>query len=393
MEILKFNFKSAKSLYSKFGISTGVVNSGNLEILLEKNSIADELKIKITTKVPGYGDIWSAVLADFALKYSMGGCSLVINDSGATPAVVALRLRQLYELFAGNVKNLVNSNYIELNARERIAAISDIDSFQEWLGPELQITSPNLAGLDLPTSFDDGVVIGRAKLNEKDIYIAAQNFAFMGGAVGEVNGAKLTGLCLRALRDKPYAVILLLDSGGVRLQEANAGEIAISEIIAALMKLKLAKIPVLGVVAGKNGAFGGIGIVSAVLDNIILTENARTGVSGPEVIETVMGISEYDSSDRALVWRTCGGRHRAIIGDGKYSLKTIVAIKNLLSQLIDEYNPLSLAVLQEENQLLQKRLSLTQECTDGRDIWDKLGYNNTDNIPNLTDIDFLKILK
>jgi malonate decarboxylase beta subunit len=38
-------------------------------------------------------------------------------------------------------------------------------------------------------------------------------------------------------------------------------------------------------------------------------------MSGPEVIETANGVEEFDSRDRALVWRTTGGKHRYLIGD------------------------------------------------------------------------------
>lgn len=394
MEKLTFKCKSAPTDGKHFGITSGVVNSGNLEILIEQNSVADEVDFTITTTVKGFAETWQAVVNEFAENYALGGCHLLLNDCGATPAIVALRLRQLYESFSGAVEQSASdNNYLELNARERIAAIVDKNSFTEWLTPIEKISSPHLGQLDLPVSFDDGVIIGSAQFNKKTIYIASQNFAFMGGAVGEVNGAKLTGLCLKALKTKPDAVILLLDSGGVRLQEANAGEIAISEIITAVMQLRVSGIPVLGIVAGKNGAFGGIGIISQCLDNIILTENARTGVSGPEVIETVMGTAEYDSSDRALVWRTCGGRHRAIMGDGIYCGKKLAAIKTELAILMNSYEPLSIEMLQNENKMLAERISQTQNCKDGSDIWAKLGINNAKNIPNLSDEQFLGLMK
>ncbi len=60
-------------------------------------------------------------------------------------------------------------------------------------------------------------------MDGKTVLIAAQEGGFMGGAIGEIHGAKLTGLLERALDIKPDAVLLLFDSGGVRLQEANAG--------------------------------------------------------------------------------------------------------------------------------------------------------------------------
>ena len=61
----------------------------------------------------------------------------------------------------------------------------------------------------------------------------------MGGAVGEVHGAKLVGLLERALATRPEAVILLVETGGVRLHEANAGLVAVSEIMHAVLAVRL----------------------------------------------------------------------------------------------------------------------------------------------------------
>ena len=84
---------------------------------------------------------------------------------------------------------------------------------KEILPPAAQLTATSLVG-DCPlTSFDDGVVIGDAKFDGKEIAIIAQQANFIGGAVGEVNGAKIVGMCLRALERKVSSVVLLLDSG------------------------------------------------------------------------------------------------------------------------------------------------------------------------------------
>ena len=105
-------------------------------------------------------------------------------------------------------------------------------------------------------------------------------------------------------------MLLLLDTGGVRLQEANAGELAISEIINAIIAARLAGVAVVALIGGRSGAFGGGGIVTACCSRIVVSEHARVGVSGPEVIETNKGVEEFDSKDRALVWRITGGRTR-----------------------------------------------------------------------------------
>ena len=58
-----------------------------------------------------------------------------------------------------------------------------------------------------------------------------------------------------------------------------------------------------------------MGIVSRLCDAVVMSEEGRLGLSGPEVIETTMGVEEFDSRDRALVWRTVGGKHRYLLGE------------------------------------------------------------------------------
>src|SRR5207344_2413746 len=48
---------------------------------------------------------------------------------------------------------------------------------------------------------------------------------------------------------------------------------------------------------------------------LVMSEEGRLALSGPEVIEAVAGVEEFDSRDRALVWRVTGGKHRYLIGD------------------------------------------------------------------------------
>ena len=68
-------------------------------------------------------------------------------------------------------------------------------------------------------------------------------------------------------------------------------------------------------IGSKVGCFGGMGFVAAATDAIVMSEYGRLGLTGPEVIEQEMGKEEFDSSDRALVFRTTGGRHKYIMGD------------------------------------------------------------------------------
>ena len=126
-------------------------------------------------------------------------------------------------------------SFYEADARARIAGLLDPGSFREFVGPRQRAMSPHLAQLDQPGAFDDGIVVGEGRLDGRTVLIAAQQGQFMGGAVGEVHGAKLTGLLQRAVATRPAAVLLLPDTGGVRLHEANAGLIALSEIMRATL--------------------------------------------------------------------------------------------------------------------------------------------------------------
>jgi len=151
------------------------------------------------------------------------------------------------------------ASWYEASARTRVRLLLDAGSFLEFIGPEMREVSPHLQVFDLPEQFDDGIVVGRGSLDGSPVFIAAQEGHFMGGAFGEVHGAKLTGL-LRAARDiKSIPVLILFDTGGVRLQEANAGELAVAEIMRAVIEARSAGVKVIGLIGGRSGCYGGGG--------------------------------------------------------------------------------------------------------------------------------------
>ena len=280
------------------------------------------------------------------------------------------------------------SSYLEANARERIAQVLDADSFEEFLPPSKRIVSPHLGQLDAPVSFDDGVVVGRGALNGTTVFAAAQEGGFMGGAVGEVHGAKLVGLLKRAVQEQAEGVILLLETGGVRLHEANAGLIAVSEVMRAVLDTRAAGIPVIVLVGGSNGCFGGMGIVARCANAIIMSEEGRLAMSGPEVIETANGVEEFDSRDRALVWRTTGGKHRYLLGDchGIVADDTAAfrdAARQTLAAFKNNPTALSLQALEAEQAMLEQRIARFGDAADPLEIWQRLGIDKPQDIAML----------
>jgi len=76
----------------------GVVASGNLEVLVERVLPDHECLVEIRTAAEGFGEVWKAVVADFIERYSPGGLKFSINDGGARPDAVLLRLAQAARL-------------------------------------------------------------------------------------------------------------------------------------------------------------------------------------------------------------------------------------------------------------------------------------------------------
>ena len=286
------------------------------------------------------------------------------------------------------------SSYLELNARERVQHLFDAGSFVEFLPPSARVTSPHLGQLDAPVSFDDGVVVGRAKLAGETVFAAAQEGGFMGGAVGEVHGAKLVGLLKRAVAERIGAVVLLMETGGVRLHEANAGLIAVSEVMRAVLNARAAGVAVITLAGGANGVFGGMGIVARCTNAIVMSEEGRLAMSGPEVIETASGVEEFDSRDRALVWRTTGGKHRYLLGDCQALVADSVA--EFRQAAIDAVaawrarpTALTLHELEQEQALLGERIERFGAMSEPLEVWAALGVERPSDIPMLDAAQFV----
>ncbi|MFZ3387954.1 biotin-independent malonate decarboxylase subunit beta [Buttiauxella gaviniae] len=227
-----------------------------------------------------------------------------------------------------------DSSFIELKARERARLLLDDGSFRELLDPFEGIVSPWLEAQGIVVQSDDGMVVAKGTINGGPAVVIAIEGAFQGGSMGEVSGAKMAAALELAAEDNrngiPTQAILCLETGGVRLQEANLGLAAIADIHAAIVDLRRYT-PVIGVVAGTVGCFGGMSIAAALCSYLIVTREARLGLNGPQVIEQEAGIDEYDSRNRPFIWSMTGGEVRfesglveALVGDGVNAVKQAV---------------------------------------------------------------------
>ncbi|MGV7206856.1 biotin-independent malonate decarboxylase subunit beta [Oxalobacteraceae bacterium A2-2] len=212
---------------------------------------------------------------------------------------------------------LARDSFIERGARSRAQALLDPGSFRELAGPFDRVTSPWLAMQKLVTQSDDGVVVAKGALDGQPTVVLAIEGAFQGGSMGEVGGAKIAGALELAAQDNRKGIatqaVIVFETGGVRLQEANLGLAAIAEIQAAIVDLRRYR-PVIGVSAGTVGCYGGMSIAAGLCSYLVLTREARLGLNGPQVIEQEAGVAEFDSRNRPLIWGLTGGEQRCATG-------------------------------------------------------------------------------
>ncbi|MFT9004774.1 MAG: biotin-independent malonate decarboxylase subunit beta [Liquorilactobacillus hordei] len=238
----------------------------------------------------------------------------------------------------------MNNSFVELNARQRAFSIINNGSGRELINPEFNTISPHLEPQGIVPESDDGVVLVRGKIANFQVLIISIEGSFQGGGIGEVSGAKIVSSLEKALhvnktkKEKIYP-IFILDTGGVRLQEANYGLLSISELQNMIVALKK-YVPVIGIVPGRVGSFGGMSITAAMMSYLISTKKARIALNGPEVIEQEAGVREFDASDKNLVWNTLGARERAKTGlidelVEDQVTEIIAAIKNTIEQKKD----------------------------------------------------------
>jgi malonate decarboxylase delta subunit len=94
MEKLQFDFAAGQSAAGR--TVTGVVASGDLEVLLEPQD-SGSTSVAVQTSVDGYGATWKALLERVFADATLPAARIEINDNGATPGVVRMRIEQAFE--------------------------------------------------------------------------------------------------------------------------------------------------------------------------------------------------------------------------------------------------------------------------------------------------------
>lgn len=198
------------------------------------------------------------------------------------------RVRRAQDILAmggpGRVKKQHDSG--KLTARERLDYLLDPGTFEE-IGGYVEHRS-HLFGMDTVSAPADGVVTGFGRIDDRMVFVFAQDFTVLGGSLGEMHAAKIQRVQDLALK-AGVPLIGLNDSGGARIQEGvdalnGYGEIFKRNTWASGV------IPQITVIMGPSA--GGAVYSPALTDVIVMVRHtSQMFITGPQVIKTVTGES------------------------------------------------------------------------------------------------------
>lgn len=192
------------------------------------------------------------------------------------------QMNQEAELAGGQARIDKQHKSGKLTARERILRLLDEDTFME-----LDKFVVNQCGdYDMEKPLGDGVITGYGKINDRLVYVFAQDFTVFGGSLSGAYGAKICKIMDLAMKNGA-PVIGLNDSGGARIQEgvvslAGYGDIFNRNVLASGV------VPQLSVIMGPCA--GGAVYSPSITDFVVMVQNTSyMFITGPEVIKAVMG--------------------------------------------------------------------------------------------------------
>jgi len=184
-------------------------------------------------------------------------------------------------------------HHFRLSARERLRLLIDEGTFTE-IGTWWQSKNPlkfvdkkdylqRLQEAYAKAQLTESSIMGRGKINGREVMIAIMSFEFMGGSMGAVTGEKITCAMEEALKAK-IPVIVCCCSGGARMQEGIISLMQMAKTSGMRRQLKEKQIPYISVLT--DPSTGGAAASFAMLGDVNLAEpNALICFAGPRVIE------------------------------------------------------------------------------------------------------------
>lgn len=172
----------------------------------------------------------------------------------------------------------------KLTARERLEQLLDPGTFQEVEAYVLPISDDQC--LPVEKTAGDGVVSGYGRIDGRTVFVYAQDFTVLGGALGEMHSRKICRVMDMAVRNGA-PIIGLIDSGGARIQEGVHSLGGYGEIFRRNAQYS-GIVPQISVMLGPCA--GGAAYSPALTDILIMADKTSyMFLTGPDVIRTVTG--------------------------------------------------------------------------------------------------------
>jgi malonate decarboxylase beta subunit len=395
MERLHFTLKAARVARGSGRASSESSASGNLEVLIEPQARGiGSAPIDVDTGRRRFRhDVGGRSCATSSSVIRCRTCEFPINDAGAdSPAIVAcgsIRRVGSARMIGGSV--LMHS-YYEKSARERIDAVVDAGSFREILPPQARMLSPHPAGARSSGRIRRRRDHGRGHAGGLPILDRGAGRRIHGRrGRASATAPSSSACCSGAVHDELAGVVLLLESGGCSLQEANAGLIAVSEVIRAILASRAAGVP------GRRRHRRAVRVLrrhghrGRVLHGDRHVGRRPAGPFGA-------GSDRDGARGRGIRFaRPCARmahrRRQASISCSatRQRWSTIPSTPSAarLPGAIRAGDRLDLDALEREQELLDARLATFRQCTDGEDDLATPGWPEPDRVPLLTATEFV----
>lgn len=258
----------------------------------------------------------------------------------------------------------------KLTAVERIEMLFDADSFEELDTFVRPATTENKS-----YTYGDGVIIGYGQINQRKVFVYAQDFNYMGGSLGTAHAAKIMKVQDMA-RKMGHPIVGLIDSGGARIQEGIASLAGYGGIFHRNIKSS-GIIPQISVILGP--AAGGAVYSPALTDFIFMTRHiSKMFITGPEVVKEVL--NEEVSSEQlggADIHGCKSGVAHFVFDDEE---NTLLGVRQLLQYLPS--NNIELPPITEEKMLAPTRPEKLRVIIPDETM---VPYNMHDIIENIVD--------
>jgi acetyl-CoA carboxylase carboxyl transferase subunit beta len=183
--------------------------------------------------------------------------------------------------------------HFPISVEERISLILDEGSFKEWDRDLISVDPLNfrdtsryrdrLRSSQEKSSFKEAVTAGQGTIQSRHVDFGVFNFNFMGGSMGSVVGEKILRATERAAEHR-HPLILVISSGGARMQEGILSLMQMAKTSAAVARLHEVRAPLITILT--DPTYGGVTASFAMLGDIIIAEpRSLIGFAGPRVIE------------------------------------------------------------------------------------------------------------